>query len=126
MKLDNSNSLASEEPKIAILGSEKPWGRYFGCGKTWSRAILAAEKPARAHSENLINRLCISDTQETVRGGVWGGRNSLVGWASDRGSGGRRFDSRLPDSRFGVTFSSILGCLGMCLGVVWGQFRMGF
>ena len=26
---------------------------------------------------------------------------------------------------FGVTFSSILGCLGMCLGVVWGRFRMG-
>ena len=53
------------------------------------------------------------------------GQNNLVGWSSDLESGGRRFDSRLPEGRFGVTFSSMLGCLGMCLGVVWGRFRMG-
>ena len=38
-----------------------------------------------------------------------------MGWSSDLESGGRRFDSRLPEDHFGVTFSSILGCLGMCL-----------
>ena len=59
-------------------------------------------------------------------------RYTLVRWASDLESDGRRFDSRLPKSRFRITFSSILGCLGMCLGVVWnvsdgfGPFLDGF
>ena len=92
-----------------------------------------------------------------------------MGWASDRGAGGRRFDSRraqttflgplgdefvciftyvgaglgyfwgvtfgrvgvtfgrvgLTFGRVGVTFWSNLGCLGMCLGVARGRFRMG-
>ena len=84
-----------------------------------------------------------------------------MGWASDRGAGGRRFDSRRPQTTFsgplgnefvciftyvgaglgyfwgvtfgrvgvtfdrvGVTFWSNLGCLGMCLGVARGRFRM--
>ena len=49
-----------------------------------------------------------------------------MGWSSDLESGGRRFDSRLAQGRFGVTFSSILGCLGMCLGVVWVVEGLGF
>ena len=44
------------------------------------------------------------------------GQNTLVGWSSDMESGGRRFDSRLPEGHFGITFSSILGC-------VWEWFR---
>ena len=48
-----------------------------------------------------------------------------MGWSSDLESGGREFDSRLPEGHSGVTFSSILGCLRMCLGVVWERFRMG-
>ena len=41
-------------------------------------------------------------------------------------SEGRRFDSRLSERHFGFTFSSILGYLGMCLGVVWGCLSDGF
>ena len=34
-----------------------------------------------------------------------------MGWSSDLESGGRRFDSQLPEGRFGVTCSSILDVL---------------
>ena len=47
-----------------------------------------------------------------------------MGWSSDLESGGRRFDSRLSEGRFGVTFSPILGCLGICSGS--GTFSDGF
>ena len=50
-------------------------------------------------------------------------------WSSDLESGGHRFDSRLPEGRFGITCSSILECLGMCLGVfgdVYGWVCNGF
>ena len=48
-----------------------------------------------------------------------------MGWSSDLESGGRGFDSRPPEGHFGVICSSIFGCLGMCLGVLWGCFRIG-
>ena len=70
-----------------------------------------------------------------------------MGWSSDSESKGTGFDSRGgPDLIFnnpsvifdhfcfmsgslfghvGDTFSWILGCLGMCLGVLWGCFRTG-
>ena len=43
---------------------------------------------------------------ELVGGHFWEGLGSLFG-------------------RVGVTFSSFLGCLGKCLGVVWGCFWIG-
>ena len=46
-----------------------------------------------------------------------------MGWSSDLESGGRRFDSRLPEGRFGVTFSSILGDVS---GSGLGTFSDGF
>ena len=42
---------------------------------------------------------------------------SLVGWSSDLESGGRRFDSRLPEGHFGVTFSNF--------GMSWDLSRSG-
>ena len=52
------------------------------------------------------------------------GQNTLVGWSSDLESGGRRFNSRLPEGHFGVAFSLTLGFLGMCPGVVWGSLEV--
>ena len=43
-----------------------------------------------------------------------------IGWSPVRFPAPRRSFR----GHFGVTFSSILGWLGMCLGVVWGRFRM--
>ena len=48
-----------------------------------------------------------------------------MGWSSDLESGGRRFDSRLPKGRFGVTFSSI-GMFWDVSGSGLGTFSDGF
>ena len=48
MKRGNSTILVAKDTKVAILGSEKPWGRYFGCGKP-GRALFWLQKNPRAH-----------------------------------------------------------------------------
>ena len=54
-----------------------------------------------------------------------------MGWSPDTESNGTGFDSWLAQvicgslvGHVGVTFSLPLGCVGMCLGVLWGCFRM--
>ena len=56
-----------------------------------------------------------------------------MGWSSDLESGGRRFDSRLAQGRFGVIFSSTLDHLFINSGMSWdvagsglGTFSDGF
>ena len=110
----------------AILATERPWAGYFGCGKTWAGVILAAEKPcARAHSRNSVFLIHRKPSEElfcearipysglVLGPGIW---RSPVRFPAPRKSF---------RAHFGVTFSSILGCLGMCLGVVQGCFGMG-
>ena len=49
-----------------------------------------------------------------------------MGWSPDRGSGGRRFDSRLPEGRFGITLFVNLGMSWDVSGSGLGTFSDGF
>ena len=124
--------LAAENPGRPILAAEKPWVGYLGCGKTWAGAILAAENRAHVHILEfvytdfvfLVHRKPSEELFCEVRGNLQ--RSCFV--RSDcpsglvLGPGIWRLPVRFPASRrsardhFFVTCSSILGCLGMCLG----------
>ena len=54
------------------------------------------------------------------------GQNPLVGWSSDLESGGRGFDSRLPEGHFGVTFFVNFGMSWDVSGSGLGTFADGF
>ena len=96
-----------------ILAAEKRGWALFGCRKTYVRTF-------RKFDIQSLHFWYIGNLQRScfVR------PEYPSGWSSDLESGGHRFDSWLPEGRFGVTCSSIWECLGMCLGVVWGRLRM--
>ena len=122
------------------MAAEKPWAGYFGRGKTlgglfWLRKnlgfrYLGCGKTMRTRTFWKFEIqtpyfCCIEDPQRSS----FARPEYPSGLVLGPGIG--RSPVRFPAPRrsfrghFGVTFSSILGCLGMCLGVVWGRFGMG-
>ena len=86
------------------------------------------KKPLREWGHSRTVFLMHRDPSEAL---FWS-QKSPVGWSSDSESRGTEFDSRLVQvilgalfGHVGVTFSSFLGHVGACLGMLWGCFRMG-